>query len=96
MAIALDCPRPGLSDQLVLELLLEVSGVSDARRRSEQLYDNGHRLASLNRKMLLERDIAADVCEKVLQHAQRLLSYTDHNAIKQLLLVRARMHYTIK
>ena len=91
-------------DQLDLELLLEASKVWDPRRACQRLYEHGvttlTQLAELSVETLVEWRIdtgkLGNVCNRVLPHARRLLvdcSSHDLAAIRQQLLVRARMHY---
>ena len=90
------------ADQLDLKLLLEANNVEDAGRQCQQLYEHGvttlSQFAALSAETLVEWDIAYhtynNVCYLALPHAQELLrnSPSDLAAIKQQLLVRARMH----
>ena len=88
------------SDQLDLRLLLEVNGVKDPGRVCRQLHQHGvttlTRFAELSVETLREWDIVDFyVRNRALPHAQRLLRDSSHDlaAIRQQLLVRARMHY---
>ena len=90
-------------DQVDLKLFLEGNGVKDRARVCQQLHEHGvttiSLFAELSVETLLEWGIATDkydnVCYFALPHAQRLLRDSSHDlaAIRQQLLVRARMHY---
>ena len=90
-------------DQLDLKLLLEANCVEDPGRVHQKLYKHGvttiTRFAGLSVETLLEWGIAHyrtdNVCYRALSHAQQLLRNSSHDlaAIRQQLLVRARMHY---
>ena len=84
-------------DQVDFELFLEVNNV----RVSQKLYEHGvttiTELAKLSRQTLEEWDLAERYDNKyagALSDAQRLLRDSSHDlaAIRQELLVRARMH----
>ena len=86
-------------DQVDFKLFLEANGV----RVSQKLYEHGvttiTELAKLSRQTLEEWHLAERRCEneytRALSNAQRLQrdSSRDLSAIRQELLVRARMHY---
>ena len=91
------------ADQLdLLKLLLEANNVEDPVPVCQQLDEHGvttlTRFAELSWRTLVEWRIAYSeysyVCG-VLRHAQRLLVVSSHDlaAIRQQLMVRARMHY---
>ena len=89
-------------DQVDLKLLLEANNVEDAGRACQQLHEHGvttlTRFAELSVGTLREWGIAYSYSDNVcdaLRHAQRLLRDSSHDlaAIRQQLLVRARMHY---
>ena len=89
-------------DQLNLKLLLEANAVEDPGRVCQQLYEHGvttlTQFAELNVETLVEWGIAydkyEDMCYGALPDAQALLRDSSHDfaAIRQQLLVRARMH----
>ena len=89
------------ADQLDLfELLLEANRVEDPGRVCQQLHEHGMttltRFAELSVGTLRKWDIDDYyVRNYALPHAQRLLRDSSHDlaAIRQQLLVRARMHY---
>ena len=89
------------ADQLdLLKLLLEANGVQDLRRVCRQLYKHGvttlRQFAELSEETLVKWDIDDyNVCRRALPDAQQLLMDSSHDlaAIRQWLLVRARMHY---
>ena len=93
------------ADQLDLKLLLEANEVKDPGRVCQQLREHGvttfSQFAALSEETLLVWGIADGyydyVCYYALSHAQKLLrnSPLDLAAIRQQLLVRARMHYYI-
>ena len=86
-------------DQVDFKLFLEANGV----RVSQKLYEHGvttiTELAKLSRQTLEEWDLVKHRYEnkytRALSNAQRLLRDSSHDlaAIRQELLVRARMHY---
>ena len=87
-------------DQVDFKLFLEANGV----QVSQKLYEHGvttiTELAKLSRQTLEEWDLIAKYLSwneytKALSNAQRLLRDSSHDlaAIRQELLVRARMHY---
>ena len=86
-------------DQVDFKLFLEANGI----RVSQKLYEHGvttiTELAKLSRQTLEEWDLANDWSEneytRALSNAQRLLRVSPHDlaAIRQEVLVRARMHY---
>ena len=89
-------------DQVDFKLFLEGNGVKDPGRVCQRLSEHGvtatiSQFAELSRETLVEWGIASNnpVCTRALPHAQRLLVDSSHNlaAIRQQLLVRARMHY---
>ena len=97
------------ADQLdLLKLLLEANHVRDPGRVCQQLHEHGvttlTRFAELSEETLREWNID-DIkymyvsgygnVDDALSHAQRLLVDSSHDlaAIRQQLLVRARMHY---
>ena len=86
-------------DQVDLKLLLEANAVEDAGRACQQLHEHGvttlTRFAELSWQTLYKWNIDSRVSGQALSHAQRLLRYSSHDlaAIRQQLLVRARMHY---
>ena len=88
-------------DQLdLLKLLLEANDVGEPRLVCQRLYEHGvttiTKFAELSVEKLEEWDIAAiGVLYGALPHARRLLRDSSHDlaAIRQQLLVRARMHY---
>ena len=89
------------ADQLdLLELLLEANGMEDRGWVCQHLHERGvtnlTRFAELSVETLREWDIDDYyVRNSALPHAQRLLEDSSHDlaAIRQQLLVRARMHY---
>ena len=88
------------ADQLdLLKLLLEVNSVGDPGRLCEQLYEHGvttlSHFAALREGTLEEWDVAYYYVYSALSHARELLRDSSHDlaAIRQELLVRARMHY---
>ena len=89
------------ADQLdVLKLLLEVNGVEGPGRVCQKLHDHGvttfTEFAELSVETLRKWGITNEyVCYDARFHAQRLLADSSHDlaAIRQQLLVRARMHY---
>ena len=88
-------------DQLdLLKTLLDGNYVRDPGRRCQQLHEHGvttiNQFAELSVETLLEWDITdVYVRDSALPHAQRLLVDSSHDlaAIRQQLMVRARMHY---
>ena len=94
-----------LADQLdLLELLLEVNRVSDRGRVCQQLQEHGvttlTRFAELSVHVETLREWRITdyhVYSWALYHAQQLLRVSSHDlaAIRQQLLVRARMHYIL-
>ena len=89
------------ADQVdLLELLLEVQDVEDHVLVCRQLHERGvttiTRFAALSAETLREWDIDDYYVHSALSHARQLLldSSRDLAAIRQQLLVRARMHYT--
>ena len=91
-------------DQLDLKLFLEADDVRDPVLVYQQLYEHGvttiTEFAELSVETLLEWNIANSeydtVCLYALPHARRLLVDScshDLAAIRQELMVRARMHY---
>ena len=87
-------------DQLdLLKLLLEVNGVEDPGQVCQQLHEHGvttlTQFAELNWETLYEWDMTArSMHYDAIPHAQELLVHRSHDlaAIRQQLLVRARMH----
>ena len=84
--------------QLDLKLLLEANGVKDAGRVCQKLYEHGvttlTEFAELSVATLKEWVITEySVCTTARRHAQALLVDNSHDlsAIRQQLLVRARM-----
>ena len=85
----------------LLKLLLEVSKVKDPGRVCQQLHKHGvttiTKFAELSVETLREWGIANwyHVYTYALPHARKLLVDSSHDllAIRQQLLVRARMHY---
>ena len=90
-------------DQLDFKLFLEANSVGEPGQVCQDLYKHGvttiTQFAGLSVETLLKWGIADDdvddVCDKALPHAQELVRYSSHDldAIRQQLLVRARMHY---
>ena len=87
-------------DQVDFKLFLEANAVRDPGRACQQLYEHGvttlTRFAELSEGTLRKWDIDDPfVWILALPHAQRLLRDSSHDlaAIRQQLLVRARMHY---
>ena len=89
------------ADQLdLLKPLLEVNNVRDCGWVCQQLHEHGvitlTRFAELSEGTLRQWHIYdQQVCYSALPHAQQLLRDSSHDlaAIRQQLLVRARMHY---
>ena len=88
-------------DQVDFKLFLEANHVKYPGRVFQQLHEHGVTtftgFADLSRQTLREWRITNDydrVSDRALPHAQRLLRDSSHDlaAIKQQLLVRARMH----
>ena len=84
----------------LLKLLLEANDVGDPGRVYQQLHEHGvttlTRFAELSEGTLREWHIDdSRVYNRALPHARRLLRDSSHDlaAIRQQLLVRARMHY---